>query len=139
MENKMKRRPNFTETECQTLAELAIQHIDIIQCKFSSTVTIKKADVWQQITDSINAISPTTRSRDEIKKKWQDMVGETRKRESARMMMQRQTGGGSAPKPLSQMQEQILTVISKAFIVGIEGVVESSMEGIYNYLMLMTD
>ncbi|XP_069129805.1 myb/SANT-like DNA-binding domain-containing protein 4 isoform X2 [Argopecten irradians] len=88
----------------------------------------KKADVWQQITDSINAISPTTRSRDEIKKKWQDMVGETRKRESARMMMQRQTGGGSAPKPLSQMQEQILTVISKASIVGIEGGVESSME-----------
>ncbi|XP_033759537.1 myb/SANT-like DNA-binding domain-containing protein 4 [Pecten maximus] len=102
-----KRRPNFTEAECQLLVDMAVDNIDTIQCKFSSIVTIKKkAEVWQRITDSINAISCTIRTKEEIKKKWQDMVGDTRKRESARITSQRGTGGGAAPKPLSAMQEQ---------------------------------
>ncbi|KAK3713877.1 hypothetical protein QZH41_008164 [Actinostola sp. cb2023] len=46
------------------------------------------------------------RTKKEVKRKWQDLSCETRRKESARKREATGTGGGEAPKPLTDVQEK---------------------------------
>ena len=69
------------------------------------------------LTDfSINSVSMTVRSLEELKKKLSDMKSAAKKKERERIVLQKGTGGGVAPKPLSAWDEKVcgifITIIS---------------------------
>jgi hypothetical protein len=57
----------------------------------------------------VNAVNKgVIRTKKEVKRKWQDLCCETRKKESTRKREANGTGGGEAPKPLTEVQEKVL-------------------------------
>jgi hypothetical protein len=68
MDSKRARKPTFSSAECALILQLAEENIEIIQEKFSSTITNKrKHAVWQNICEKINALGVAKRSATDIK------------------------------------------------------------------------
>ena len=68
---KRARQPNFTATECAIILEAAEENTHIIKSKFSNNVTNKnKMQIWEDITERVNAIGMCKRSVMEIKEEW---------------------------------------------------------------------
>ena len=103
------REKNFDTREIQLLTELVEKNIEIINSKFSNTVTNeKKKKIWENITIQINALGIANRTAKEIKTKWINMHQNAKKEYSDDKLYRRQTGGGPCPKPVSSISERIV-------------------------------
>ena len=103
------RGKNFDTREIQLLTELVEKNIEIINSKFSNSVTNeKKKKIWENITIQINALGVANRTAKEIKTKWINMHQTAKKEYSEDKLYRRQTGGGPCPKPVSSISERIV-------------------------------
>ncbi|XP_064622521.1 myb/SANT-like DNA-binding domain-containing protein 4 [Lineus longissimus] len=72
-DEKLKRKPKFTETELDALVEGVQAKKKTVFNKFTDAVhNEEKRIAWQKITDSINSVSKTLRTADDVRRKWSD-------------------------------------------------------------------
>jgi len=70
---------------------------DTLFAKFSSAVTKRvKDETWEAVTAKVNAVNAgEVRSVKSVKKKWQDMASDAKRKEAGRRREMAATGGGT--------------------------------------------
>ena len=127
---KRARKPNFSPAECTTILCMAEENLSIIRDKFSNTITNKrKAEVWENITDSINAHGVAKRSVREVKDKWRSIVMGAKREFDAEKQARKKTGGGKEPIPVTSTAEKIISIFGdEPSFSGIHGGIESGVD-----------
>ena len=106
-----KRKPNFSVNEISVITENVKNHLAVIQSKLTNNITNrKKNEVWQEITDAVNAVGTAGRTLAEVKDKWKNLHSTVKKEFSTFRKETKKTGGGPAPKPPSASSEKIIEV-----------------------------
>ncbi|XP_062621473.1 myb/SANT-like DNA-binding domain-containing protein 4 [Saccostrea cucullata] len=122
-----KKKPRFCEKEIEILVQGVKERSDVINSKFSDMISnTKKKQAWVEIMESVNAVSFSKRTVDEIKKKWDDVKRGTKKRASAVQKERCKTGSGKLEIiPLSPMEEDIVSVMGEERIFGFSSYVDT--------------
>ncbi|CAG2211073.1 NAIF1 [Mytilus edulis] len=120
-ENDRKRKPSFSQKEVDVLTEKVRCQSDTLFSQFSDTLTNKKKkSAWFEVQNSVNATSMVYRNVDEIKKKWDDVKRNTKKRTVSVRRDRNLTGGGErSVEPLSSVEEAVVSLIGEEKIYGI--------------------
>lgn len=94
MEKKGKRKPNWSNDECLSLANYMAQYKDILRGKLGPGLTSeKKKTTWKLVTDRLNAsFTAVKRSQEEVEKKWHNIFSQTKSEISAYKKAQCATG-----------------------------------------------
>ena len=130
-QNSNKRNRNFNEEEKELLIQLVqddIKGSNVLFGKFSGVVSKKKKDeTWKNIADEINRVNGRgDRTANDVKKKYQNLSADTRKKERARKHHESGTGGGPHKKfKFSDSENLILATVAEEQISGIKGGIES--------------
>ena len=75
-----KRKPNFSMNEISVITENVKNHLAVIQAKLTKNITNqKKNEVWQKITDAVNAVGTAGQTVAEVKDKWKICTAPQRK------------------------------------------------------------
>ena len=118
-----KRKPNFSMNEISVITENVKNHLAVIQSKLTNNITNrKKNEVWQEISDAVNAVGTAGRTVVEVKDKWKNLHSTAKKEFATFKRETKKTGGGPAPKPPSASSGKIIEVFedTPAFI-GLNG------------------
>ncbi|KAK4314630.1 hypothetical protein Pmani_014081 [Petrolisthes manimaculis] len=109
-----KRNSNWSKDETMLLLQLIKEKKKIIKGKFSPDLTIKdKREAWQYITNSLNATFPGIhRQREQVEKKWHNLLSKSKKSITTRRHLFNQTGGGP-PAPGDGDADPIMEGIEK--------------------------
>lgn len=113
MESKTKRerKKNFTIDEIQLLTAEFSENKDVLESKLTNSITNKhKNDLWQRITEKINALGYEKRTVDEIKMKWRNLTSHAKASWNNFKRDCNKTGGGPAPAPPTQDEMRIVTL-----------------------------
>ena len=111
---KKSRKPNFTASEISVLTEKYEGNMEILQSKFTNSVTnAKKNLVWEDIASAVNAVGVALRTTQEIKDKWKNIQSTAKKEFSGFRKEQKKTGGGPAPPNPSEATLKIIEMICK--------------------------
>lgn len=80
---KKSRSARFTPAMSEALVQAYQKYQFILQAKFSETVSLeKKKGAWGYVADAVNAVnSGEKKSVEQIKKRWEDMTGNVKKKE----------------------------------------------------------
>ena len=97
----------------------------------------KKTKSWGEINNQIDFISNVGRNNGEVRSKWADWSSTVKKKASSINRELKQTGGGEAPKNLSDIEECVLAVIGKTTVDGIitERAGDTDRDGKYRYII----
>ena len=127
MESKRARKPNFSTAECALILQLSEENIEVIQEKFSSTITNKRKNaVWQDICEKVNALGVAKRSPIDIREKWRAMKNEARKEMTKEKNSLGKTGGGRPPAAPKATSQRIIELFGdEPGFSGIDGGIES--------------
>ena len=109
--------------EIAVITENVKNHLAVIQSKLTNNITNrKKNEVWQEITDAVNAVGTAGRTVVEVKDKWKNLHSTAKKEFATFKRETKKTGGGPAPKPPSASSGKIIEVFedTPAFI-GLNG------------------
>ncbi|XP_046546072.1 uncharacterized protein LOC124256159 [Haliotis rubra] len=91
-------------------------------------------NLFQSITDSLNAGGSVKRTKEEIEKKWKNMKSSGKKSYSTFHRATTTTGGGPPPTPLSPVTDNVIDVIGREneILTGINQTMDSTMLQILN-------
>jgi hypothetical protein len=126
-----KRRPNFTGDEIQTLAASVRKKRAVIEAKQTGpTGAAVKEMAWQAITQEVSAASGISRTSEEVKKKWAAIKTATKSKVASNRKSVRKTGGGPPDDlELTTVEENVLELIGKEAVEGVDGGLDTSLLG----------
>lgn len=111
---KKARKSNFSASEIAVLTEKYEENIEILQSKFTNSVTnAKKNKVWEEIAAAVNAVGVTLRTTQEVKDKWKNLQCTAKKEFNGFKKEQKKTGGGPAPSNPSEATLKIIEMFSE--------------------------
>ena len=80
---KRAKSEKFSDDEIKVIINFYKTNVNILNSKFTSDVTLnRKKTLYNKLTDSVNAVSMTTRTTQHIKDKWQNMQRVVKKKVS---------------------------------------------------------
>ncbi|XP_064631619.1 nuclear apoptosis-inducing factor 1-like [Lineus longissimus] len=129
MAQKRPRKTNFSPKEIVKLTDLVQQHYKVISSKFSDTISLqRKQAAWDTITKKICSIAPCIRTREEVKKKWEDMKQKAEKTGYEEMKKRQVTGnvpfsddGENSGDGLNDTEEKIIGLLGVDLVCGLQG------------------
>ncbi|KAJ1134287.1 hypothetical protein NDU88_000740 [Pleurodeles waltl] len=91
------------------------------------TSIARKMELWRRIVDRVNAVEQHPRTRDDIRKRWNDLRGKVRSVVSRHRIAVQRTGGGPPPPPpqLTTGKEQVLAIMHPEGLAGVAGGLDS--------------
>ena len=112
-ENEVQNRADdFTEDEMDILIQEVTQRREIINAKFGGNITkLRKQRVWEVIAAVVSAMPGIKRTWKDVQHKLSAMKSVAKKKNGALKRELFKTGGGPAPKPLTQRDVNILDFI----------------------------
>ncbi|KAG0720795.1 hypothetical protein GWK47_047719 [Chionoecetes opilio] len=98
--NTPRRTANWTQDEVFKLLELINERKAILKGKFGPTLTIDhKRRAWVEVTNDMNAcFSHVRRTKEQVEKKWHNILVKGKRNLSTRKRLHSQTGGGPPEK-----------------------------------------
>lgn len=116
-----KRKKNFTEEEIDCLLDEIEARWQTLFGSLNSGITTKgKSVAWQCVTASVNEVGDGVRTLTEVKKKWNDLKLQGKKRIAAHKASVKATGGGPAGAPeLSPTDQRIASILGTCAVSGI--------------------
>lgn len=123
--NKRTRKHNWSDEEVFRLLDYVEQNYDKLFGKLSSHLTYKeKRSMWEDIANKFN-----DRNAEECKHKFQKLKSEKIIEYHGYLKRVKATGGGPAPKPLSELTEKVIAIIgtSNPKICGLEGGIDTAL------------
>ena len=126
------RKQNFSPSEIAVLTEKVEENLTILQSKLTNSVTNqKKNEIWQKISDAVNAVGVTVRTTAEVREKWKSLHSQAKREFTELTKEQKKTGGGPAPKMPSTSTAKIIDLLKDTpSFTGLEGF-ESKGERIF--------
>lgn len=136
---KRERKRNFSTDEIRILIEEYENHKDILESKFTNTVTnAKKIKIWKSIEEKLNSLGHERRSLGEIKAKWKNICSSAKSSWNDYKRKREKTGGGPAPKPLSTEEQQVVEMFQgQPRFEGLEGYSSFQSENDVNSIAVM--
>lgn len=124
METKRKRAPNYSSGEKELLISLVNKYKMVIENKKTDAVMVsEKNEAWFKITQEFNSVSPNNvfRPTDSLKKYWENIKDDVRRRAGQDRTSLYKTGGGPpSPKIKKPEEDVLLGIINKKTIMGLE-------------------
>ncbi|VDI10067.1 Hypothetical predicted protein [Mytilus galloprovincialis] len=120
-EAKKTKKPRFTEKKIYAIVDNVKENSVMLFSKFSDAVSnTRKKEAWKKVQNAVNAVSFTSRTIEEIKKKWDDIKRGTKKKATSITNEWKKTGGG-VPSfiALSKMEEDVVAVVGEERVFGI--------------------
>ena len=119
-------------SEIAVLTEKVEENLTILQSKLTNSVTNqKKNEIWQKISDAVNAVGVTVRTTAEVREKWKSLHSQAKREFTELTKEQKKTGGGPAPKMPSTSTAKIIDLLKDTpSFTGLEGF-ESKGERIF--------
>ena len=128
MQEKKKRKANFTAAETTLLVDLVEKNLPTLRGKFSSTVTnVRKQKIWQDITSQLSRLGYEKRTAVEVRKKWRNMTQNAKKISSGLKKSRRKTGGG--PELTRQPKKLLIFFMTSLPSLGFKGAL--TLESLY--------
>ena len=126
MADKTTRRAVFKSQEINILLEEVEANKSILFNRFKGSLTNQhKIKKWGEIAERITAVTGTTRSGVEVRKKWQDFISLTKKKSSEVRRQTTLTGAGVNTAPaLTDEEERAMAIIGVSASQGIPGGVD---------------
>ncbi|KAJ1194680.1 hypothetical protein NDU88_003966 [Pleurodeles waltl] len=84
-------------------------------------------ELWRRIVDRVNEVGQHPRTRDDIKKRWNDLREKVPSMVSRHQIAVQRTGGGPPPPPpqLTTWEEQVLAILHPEGLAGVAGGMDS--------------
>ncbi|CAG9763448.1 unnamed protein product [Ceutorhynchus assimilis] len=129
-----KRAPNYANNEKEYLLNLIEKYKNIIENKKTDGVSVKeKKETWEKICQEFNSASPSLHYRpmESLKKTYEKMKEEIRKKTAELKKELYKTGGGPGPCPEpnknSRHDELLMSIMSKKSVFGLGSQFDSNM------------
>ena len=118
----------FSDDEIMTLVDLVEENKSKVFGALSSTLTADdKNKIWEEIAGKISDRHGSTRTRDEISKKWYNTVTKYMPRIADKIASTRRTGGIPAEECLDELEAKIFSIKGKEAFEGIESGIDLSL------------
>ncbi|XP_078515298.1 uncharacterized protein LOC144774156 [Lissotriton helveticus] len=125
--SERKRKIKFSNTELELLVEEVVKVHTQLFGKLSLTMAESaKRKLWLHIVERVNAVGVTSRSMEDLKKRFYDLRSQTKRKLAELHKQAGVTGGGRNPAPpLTELEELVASTIEPDSVVGL-GAVDSS-------------
>lgn len=125
---KRTRAANFTNREIDVLVDGVVANRTLVFSKHNDAATNDhKKRAWQRISSAVNAVSVAgERSIDDLRLKWRKLHSDVKQKAAKIDQDSRRTGGGPAPRQLTEIETKILGCIPEELVKGIPGSIDSS-------------
>jgi hypothetical protein len=132
-----KRGSNYTVSETVIIEEEYLKNRWLLEGKFSDKVTnARKQQVWEMITQKVNAAGSKVRTVEKIKEKWRAEMKKAKKEYRTFIEDRSKTGGGRPPADLSSTTSRIIDMYKEtAGFCGIPGSENLETFGTYSSRM----
>ena len=121
---KRARSSNFSSNEKSHLINIIAKYKNIIENKETDKNTnFEKNSAWERVTTEFNATSPANiyRTKDSIKRFYENKKKELRKKVADGKMEQKKTGGGLPPPAHDEpFEDVLLSITNKKTVYGLE-------------------
>ena len=123
------RSKNYSQEEINTLVDLVQENKSKLFGSLSASLTFEeKASLWDQIAQDLTSQHGVYRSRDDVTKKWSDLLCKHKPLIADKIKSVRNTGGGPADAELTSLEEKIHSIRGKETFEGISCGIEISAE-----------
>ncbi|XP_063390311.1 uncharacterized protein LOC134677685 [Cydia fagiglandana] len=110
---------NMSSTQKKGLADIMASRTELRSGKFTSSFTHKKAQKeWEEITTILNAMPGATKTWQQWRKSWQDLLSKTKSKKGAINKDLHRTGGGRPLQALTEVETNIASLIDPRTISG---------------------
>ncbi|KAJ1208456.1 hypothetical protein NDU88_003842 [Pleurodeles waltl] len=88
-------------------------------------------ELWRRVVDRVNAVGQHPRTRDDIRKRWNNLWGKVRSVVARHLIAVQRTGSGPLPPPpqLTTWEEQVLAIMHPEGLAGVTGGLDSGSHG----------
>ena len=122
------RAKNFSDSEITNLVDLVLENKPKLFGAFSSTLTFdEKNKIWEQIANTISQEHGRIRTKDDVFKKWYNLLVKYKPIISDKLASVKKTGGGPAEAELTELKTKIRSVKGKEIFERIEAGIDLSM------------
>ncbi|KAJ1217180.1 hypothetical protein NDU88_004775 [Pleurodeles waltl] len=92
----------------------------IVRAQVQHTPIASKMELWQTIVYKVNVVGNHPRTRDDIRKRWNDLHGKVRSMASRHNIAVQKTGGGPPPTPpdYTDWEEKVLAILHPEGLTG---------------------
>ncbi|KAJ1218553.1 hypothetical protein NDU88_006131 [Pleurodeles waltl] len=122
------RHSGCSEEELRVMVEEIVQvEPQLFGSQVHQTSIARKMELWCRIVDRVNAVGQHPRTRNDIRKRWNDLRGKVCSVVSRHQIAIQRTGGGPPPPPtqLTTWEEQVLAILHPEGLAGIAGGLDS--------------
>ena len=114
------RAKNFCPDECALLVDLVQENKQKLFGALSSSLTSEEKNIiWGDIAQQLSEAYRTERTKDDVAKKWSNILAKYKPIISDKMISVRKTGGGSPEANLSEMELKIKCIKGKELFEGV--------------------
>ncbi|KAJ1131260.1 hypothetical protein NDU88_009599 [Pleurodeles waltl] len=93
------------------------------------TPNARKMELWQTIVNRVNAVGHHPCTRDDIRKRWNDLRGKVRAMAARHHIAVQKTGGGPIPPEYPDWEEKVLAILHPEGLTGLTGGMDSEHKG----------
>ncbi|CAG0897803.1 unnamed protein product, partial [Darwinula stevensoni] len=120
------KKPRFSVDKVDALATSVLDKKAILYGKLSATINSKKKhEAWSAVAHEVSSVRGTKRDIADVKKKWQNICMEVKKKEAERKKAQKDTGCGSPPPDLTETEWNVPLVLGWELVQGIDGAMDT--------------
>ncbi|KAJ1090348.1 hypothetical protein NDU88_003481 [Pleurodeles waltl] len=122
------RHPRFSQEELRVMVEEIVRvEPQLFGSQVQQTSIARKMELWRRIVDRVITVGQHPRTRDDIRKRWNDLQGKVRSVVSRHQIAVQRTGGGPPPPPpqLTTWEEQVLAILHPEGLAGVAGGLDS--------------
>ena len=130
-ENSKPRSKVFSLEEVMTLVDLMEANKSSLFGALSSSLTMDdKNKVWQDIARKLSEQHGQMRTRDDVSKKWYNILSKHKPRIADKIASTKKTGGGPADAQLDELELKISSIKGRECFEGIESGIDLTMSSV---------
>ena len=108
------RSKNFSTEEVLCLVDLIQEHKSQLFGGFSASFTFEEKNiVWDEVASKLSSLYGVTRTRDDILKKWSNLLSKYKPLIADKLASIRKTGGGPPGAELTALEDKIRSIKGK--------------------------
>ena len=127
-EKSKPRAKNFSSEEINSLVDLILEKKSQLFGSLSASFTFEeKNTVWDEVASGLSTLHDTSRNRDDVLKKWSNLLSKRNPLIADKIASMKKTGGGPPGSELTPLEEKIQSIKGKQLFEGIASGVDSRL------------
>ena len=134
------RSKNFSTEEVHCLVDLLQEHKSQLFGSFSASFTFEEKNiVWDEVASKLSSLYGVTRTRDDILKKWSNLLSKYKPLIADKLASIRKTGGGPPGAELTALEDKIRSIKGKEVFKGIASGIDITLETSHSQVSVESD